>query len=186
MCLFFMFSVPYSFVYCSFVVLFESRAHGTSNIVLFFSRLFWLAFHYCCCCLLLYTNLRIVCSSSVKNEYYIELEIALGCINILMTLKLPIYEHSIPLHLSVSSSFSFIVMSYWYQNGVLSDPWLNLLPELILLLPFQFKCFLSFFPAQWVLLGHPVQCQIKVVMLGILALSLTVEKRFQSFYRAWC
>ena len=59
-------------------------------------------------------DFRIICSSSMKNalailmEIAVNLQIALGSVNILTLLILPIHEHDIAFHLFVSSSISFI------------------------------------------------------------------------------
>ena len=61
-----------------------------------------------------HTNFRVVCSISVKSVFGILIEIALnlyialGSMDILTILSLPIQEHGISFHLFVSSSVSFI------------------------------------------------------------------------------
>ena len=73
------------------------------RIALTIQGLFW--FH---------TNFRIVCSSSVKNAGVIlmgislNMQIALGSIDILTIFVLPIHEHGTFFHFFVSSSISFI------------------------------------------------------------------------------
>ena len=54
-----------------------------------------------------------------------DLEIALGNMDILMMLILPIHEHSIGFHLFASSSVSFSVFYSFLSIGLL-PPWLNL------------------------------------------------------------
>ena len=62
-------------------------------------------------------NSRIICFSSVKNAIGIligialNLQIALGSVDILMMLILPLCEHGVCFHLFVSSSVSFFSVS---------------------------------------------------------------------------
>ena len=61
-----------------------------------------------------YTNIKFICSRSVKNDtgvllvIMLNLYIALGSTGILTTLILPVYKHHISFYLFVSSSVPFI------------------------------------------------------------------------------
>ena len=100
--------VPLCFDYPSFVLTFEIRNCESSNFILLFSIVFViqgpLGFHM---------NFRMDLSISVKNVIGIligialNLQITLGSMDILTTLKLPIHEHRIYFHLFVSSLISF-------------------------------------------------------------------------------
>ena len=67
-----------------------------------------------------YTNIKIICSSSVKNDTGVlivimfNLYIALGSLDILTKLILPVYKHHISFYLFVSSSVPFISLIVFY------------------------------------------------------------------------
>ena len=100
--------VSYCLDDCSFVVQSEVRQVDSSSSILLsqdyssYSR--FLYFH---------TNCEIICSSSLKNTVgsligiALNLLIALGSVLIFTVLILPIHEHGLFLHLSVSSLISF-------------------------------------------------------------------------------
>ena len=117
------------FDYYNFVKLFEIRECDTFCFVL--SR----------DCLLevfcgFYTTTRTACSISVKNEIGIligialNLKMALGCMDIIIILIIPVHEDRIYFNLSVSFQFlSSVFYSFKYTD--LSLPCLNLLKDIL-------------------------------------------------------
>ena len=96
--------VPYCLDDCGFVVETEVRQVDSSSSILLSQDCFGYSRFLC-----FNTNCEIICSSSLKNTVgsligiALNLEIAFGSILIFSTLILPICEHSIFLHLFVSS-----------------------------------------------------------------------------------
>ena len=76
-------------------------------------------------------NVRNICSVSVRNaigvltRLALHLNIALGRMDILITLIVCIHEHGISFYLFVSVQF-LLSMFYIFQCAGLSRPWLNL------------------------------------------------------------
>ena len=105
LCVLFM-PIPHCFDYYNFVKLFEIRECDTFCFVLSQDCLLEVFCGF-------YTTIRTACSISVKNKIGIligialNLKMALSCMDIITILIIPVHEHRIYFHLSVSFQFLF-------------------------------------------------------------------------------